>query len=211
MGRSSSLARPSASAPHGYQSTGLCACCSRYGLVSPASRLAWRTWGGTAGAAVPAPGGGGAGSRAPAACAAAACAAASRAPASRAPATCGSGPAFRACGAPSGCGAASASRAAAGASGVPSSAPSSTGSAISGEPSGSWVGSWEPIRLPWYVQWPPGPLLWLPVRGCAAREHPGSGPRAPWQRPASTLAARSRWRHRWRHSTVNDSAKIVVR
>src|SRR5215213_3595603 len=36
---SSSRARPRASSPHGYQSTGLSLCCSRYGLVSPASRL----------------------------------------------------------------------------------------------------------------------------------------------------------------------------
>ena len=33
---------PSASGPHGYQSTGLCACWSRYGLVSPARRFVWR-------------------------------------------------------------------------------------------------------------------------------------------------------------------------
>src|SRR5881275_322071 len=39
IGRSSRFARSSASSPHGYQSTGLCACCSRYGLVSPASRF----------------------------------------------------------------------------------------------------------------------------------------------------------------------------
>ena len=39
IGRSSSLARASASGPHGNQSTGLFACWSRYGLVSPASRL----------------------------------------------------------------------------------------------------------------------------------------------------------------------------
>src|ERR1041384_936585 len=34
IGRSSRLARSSASSPHAYQSTGLCACCKRYGLVS---------------------------------------------------------------------------------------------------------------------------------------------------------------------------------
>src|SRR4029077_14136106 len=34
MGRSRARARASASFPHGYQSTGLCACCRRYGLVS---------------------------------------------------------------------------------------------------------------------------------------------------------------------------------
>src|ERR687886_2439072 len=39
MGLSSARARVSASSPHGYQSTGLCACCSKYGLVSPARRL----------------------------------------------------------------------------------------------------------------------------------------------------------------------------
>ena len=38
-GRAVSLARRSASSPHGYQSTGLCACWSRYGLVSSARRL----------------------------------------------------------------------------------------------------------------------------------------------------------------------------
>src|SRR2546422_2133139 len=42
IGRSSSRARPSASGPHGYQSTGLWACWRRYGLVSPARRLAAR-------------------------------------------------------------------------------------------------------------------------------------------------------------------------
>src|SRR5258705_11197921 len=42
MGLSSALARSIASGPHGYQSTGLCACCSRYGLVSVARRLARR-------------------------------------------------------------------------------------------------------------------------------------------------------------------------
>src|SRR4029078_3866075 len=41
IGLFSDFARVSASGPHGYQSTGLCACCSRYGLVSPASRLVW--------------------------------------------------------------------------------------------------------------------------------------------------------------------------
>src|SRR6187551_1432027 len=39
MGRSSSRARASASGPHGYQSTGLWACCNRYGLVSSARRF----------------------------------------------------------------------------------------------------------------------------------------------------------------------------
>src|SRR6185503_14248903 len=39
MGLSSVFALASASSPHGYQSTGLCACCSRYGLVSFARRL----------------------------------------------------------------------------------------------------------------------------------------------------------------------------
>src|SRR5215213_10185676 len=39
IGRSSSFARSSASGPHGYQSTGLLACWSRYGLVSWARRL----------------------------------------------------------------------------------------------------------------------------------------------------------------------------
>src|SRR5512147_453361 len=38
-GLSSARARAKASSPHGYQSTGLCACCSRYGLVSRARRL----------------------------------------------------------------------------------------------------------------------------------------------------------------------------
>src|SRR6185436_3007557 len=42
IGRSSVRARESASSPQGYQSTGLCACCSRYGLSSPASRLSGR-------------------------------------------------------------------------------------------------------------------------------------------------------------------------
>src|SRR5919202_3373141 len=40
MGLSSSRALPSASSPHGYQSTGLSLCCSRYGLVSFANLLA---------------------------------------------------------------------------------------------------------------------------------------------------------------------------
>src|SRR5919201_876989 len=39
MGLSSSRARASASSPHAYQSTGLSACCRRYGLVSSASRF----------------------------------------------------------------------------------------------------------------------------------------------------------------------------
>src|SRR5918996_2446527 len=39
IGRSSSRARSSAASPHGYQSTGLSACWSRYGEVSCASRL----------------------------------------------------------------------------------------------------------------------------------------------------------------------------
>src|SRR6188508_776738 len=39
IGRSSARARPSASSPHGYQSTGLFACWRRYGLVSPARRF----------------------------------------------------------------------------------------------------------------------------------------------------------------------------
>src|ERR1700761_1976171 len=38
-GRSSRRARCSASSPHGYQSTGLSLCCSRYGEVSCARRL----------------------------------------------------------------------------------------------------------------------------------------------------------------------------
>src|SRR5512145_809785 len=38
-GLSSARARANASSPHGYQSTGLCACCSRYGLLSRARRL----------------------------------------------------------------------------------------------------------------------------------------------------------------------------
>src|SRR3712207_5745945 len=40
IGLSSALALASASSPHGYQSTGLSLCCSRYGLVSFASRFA---------------------------------------------------------------------------------------------------------------------------------------------------------------------------
>src|SRR5438552_9371277 len=39
IGLCSLLARSNASAPHGYQSTGLSACCRRYGLVSSASRF----------------------------------------------------------------------------------------------------------------------------------------------------------------------------
>ena len=39
IGLFSACARASASGPHGYQSTGLLACCSRYGLVSLARRL----------------------------------------------------------------------------------------------------------------------------------------------------------------------------
>src|SRR3954453_10759787 len=39
MGRFSALARANASGPHGYQSTGLWAWRSRYGLVSRASQL----------------------------------------------------------------------------------------------------------------------------------------------------------------------------
>jgi hypothetical protein len=39
IGRFSLRARPSASGPHGYQSTGLLACCNKYGLVSWAKRL----------------------------------------------------------------------------------------------------------------------------------------------------------------------------
>src|SRR5262249_49842299 len=39
IGRSSRRARSSASLPQGYQSTGLWACCSRYGLVSCARRV----------------------------------------------------------------------------------------------------------------------------------------------------------------------------
>src|SRR6185437_8246849 len=39
IGRPSDRARSSASSPQGYHSTGLSACWSRYGLVSPASRF----------------------------------------------------------------------------------------------------------------------------------------------------------------------------
>src|SRR4051794_27773863 len=39
IGRSASRARASASSPHGYQSTGLSLCCSRYGDVSSARRF----------------------------------------------------------------------------------------------------------------------------------------------------------------------------
>src|ERR1700749_1353176 len=39
IGLSSLFERASASSPHGYQSTGLCACCKRYGLDSPARRF----------------------------------------------------------------------------------------------------------------------------------------------------------------------------
>ncbi len=39
MGLSSSRRRANAASPHGYQSTGLLACCSRYGLLSSARRL----------------------------------------------------------------------------------------------------------------------------------------------------------------------------
>src|SRR5262249_36680919 len=38
------LALANASSPQGYQSTGLWACWSRYGLISPANRLALRTF-----------------------------------------------------------------------------------------------------------------------------------------------------------------------
>src|SRR6185437_13646964 len=41
MGLSSLSARAKASSPHGYQSTGLCACWRRYGLVSAISRLVY--------------------------------------------------------------------------------------------------------------------------------------------------------------------------
>src|SRR6266542_4559540 len=40
IGLSSARALANASSPHGYQSTGLWACCKRYGLVSLISRLA---------------------------------------------------------------------------------------------------------------------------------------------------------------------------
>src|ERR1041384_5749372 len=39
IGLCSTRAFVKASSPHGYQSTGLCACCKRYGLVSCCSRL----------------------------------------------------------------------------------------------------------------------------------------------------------------------------
>src|SRR5436190_15028984 len=39
IGLPSACARSKASGPHGYQSTGLWACCRRYGLVSRARRL----------------------------------------------------------------------------------------------------------------------------------------------------------------------------
>src|SRR5512140_2480874 len=39
IGRFSRCAVANASAPHGYQSTGLCACCRRYGLLSWIRRL----------------------------------------------------------------------------------------------------------------------------------------------------------------------------
>src|SRR5581483_5505368 len=41
MGLFSRLAFSKASGPHGYQSTGLWACCRRYGLFSPARRLVY--------------------------------------------------------------------------------------------------------------------------------------------------------------------------
>src|SRR5947207_2213852 len=44
IGRSSNVARASASGPHGNQSTGLFACWRRYGLVSPARRLGIIGW-----------------------------------------------------------------------------------------------------------------------------------------------------------------------
>ena len=44
IGRSRSVARASASGPHGNQSTGLWACWRRYGLVSPARRLGMSGW-----------------------------------------------------------------------------------------------------------------------------------------------------------------------
>src|SRR5947208_3240677 len=40
IGRFSARAFASASGPHGYQSTGLCACCRKYGLVSWIRRFA---------------------------------------------------------------------------------------------------------------------------------------------------------------------------
>src|SRR5678815_3743723 len=45
IGLSAALAAARASGPQGCQATGLCACCRRYGLVSPASRFAGRAWG----------------------------------------------------------------------------------------------------------------------------------------------------------------------
>src|ERR1700730_8353863 len=41
MGLSSERERSRASGPHGYQSTGLCACWSRYGLVSWINLFVW--------------------------------------------------------------------------------------------------------------------------------------------------------------------------
>src|SRR5882757_7218384 len=41
MGLLARLASASASVPQDHQSTGLCLCCSRYGLVSRASRFSW--------------------------------------------------------------------------------------------------------------------------------------------------------------------------
>src|SRR3954464_5494408 len=41
MGLLARFASASASGPQGHQSTGLCLCCSRYGLVSRASRFSW--------------------------------------------------------------------------------------------------------------------------------------------------------------------------
>src|SRR6476620_5792385 len=41
MGLLARFASASASGPQGHQSTGLCLCCSRYGLVSSASRFSW--------------------------------------------------------------------------------------------------------------------------------------------------------------------------
>ena len=49
MGLSSAFARASASSPHGYQFTGLCACCLRYGLDSFASRFGASRFGGCLG------------------------------------------------------------------------------------------------------------------------------------------------------------------
>src|SRR5437764_350971 len=46
MGFDSARAFDNASSRHGYQSTGLWACWSRYGLVSPARRFVWRGWSG---------------------------------------------------------------------------------------------------------------------------------------------------------------------